>query len=181
MLFFLSVISIVVLQRVLELLIANRNATWIKKQGGYEVGQSHYKYMVLLHIGFFASLLIEVLVAQRPLLHLWPIPFSLFVLAQAGRVWSLSSLGRFWNTRIMILPGAKVVAKGPYRFIRHPNYCIVLLELITLPLLFQAYFTLCCFLFLKLVILSIRIPLEEKALIEATNYQAVFYPKTDES
>lgn len=167
-------ISLVVVQRVVEVLIANRNAKWIKGQGGYEAGREHYKYIVALHMLFFLSLLIEVSITKHTFI-VWSIfPLAVFILAQIGRVWALASLGRFWNTRIMILPGAKVVAKGPYRFLRHPNYAIVVTEIACLPLIFQAYWTAILFTILNAFILSIRIQVEERALEEATNYQKTF-------
>ena len=95
-----------------------------------------------------------------------------FLCLQLFRVWCLVSLGSFWNTKIIILRGANVVAKGPYSYIRHPNYLVVCLEIVVLPLMFQAYVTAVCFTILNFIILSIRIPMEEKALKEATNYEA---------
>ncbi|MCL7747618.1 isoprenylcysteine carboxyl methyltransferase family protein [Halalkalibacter alkaliphilus] len=167
-------ILVVVVQRVVEVVIANRNAKWIKSQGGYEVGKDHYKQIVALHTMFFVSLLIEVSVIDRSFV-LWSvIPLLVFLLAQMGRVWALSSLGRFWNTRIMVLPGAKVIAKGPYRYLRHPNYVIVVTEIACLPLIFQAYWTAIAFTIINAFVLSVRIKMEEAALEEATNYQEVF-------
>ncbi|GAE37619.1 isoprenylcysteine carboxyl methyltransferase family protein [Halalkalibacter akibai] len=167
-------IALVIIQRVIEVVIANRNAKWIKAQGGYEVGKAHYKYIVALHGVFFLSLLVEVSLVNKSFM-LWSIiPLVFFLVAQVGRVWALSSLGRFWNTRIMVLPGAKVVAKGPYQYLRHPNYAIVITELACLPLIFQAYWTAIIFTVLNAVILTTRIKVEERALEEVTNYQEVF-------
>ncbi|WP_179295565.1 isoprenylcysteine carboxyl methyltransferase family protein [Bacillus sp. FJAT-45350] len=174
MILFYVIVGIVILQRLVELMIANRNADWIKAKGGYEVGEKHYKYIVFVHIGFFLSLLYEVVNFEKTILSWWWIPFLFFILAQIGRVWSLSSLGPFWNTRIMVLPGANVVAKGPYRFMRHPNYVIVATEIITLPIIFQAYWTAIIFTLLNLVVMSIRIPEEEKALMNVTDYNNTF-------
>lgn len=167
-------IFIVIAQRLVEVIIANQNASWIKSQGGYEVGREHYRYLVMLHTLFFISLLIEVTV-RPPTFATWiAIPFIIFLIAQVGRIWALTSLGRFWNTRIMVLPGAKVVAKGPYRFIRHPNYAIVITEILVFPLVFQAYCTAFIFTILNAFILSIRIRVEENALREVTNYESEF-------
>ncbi|MBU8906379.1 isoprenylcysteine carboxyl methyltransferase family protein [Desertibacillus haloalkaliphilus] len=171
---FFMLISVVIVQRMIELLIANKNALVIKEKGGYEVGREHYKYIVALHIGFFASFVSEVLLFDRSLFTWWWFPLLLFGAAQLARAWSLSSLGVFWNTRIIVLPGAEVIAKGPYRFMKHPNYVIVATELIALPLLFQAYVTAVVFTILNAVMMIIRIPIEERALMEATNYQKVF-------
>ncbi|PIC86680.1 isoprenylcysteine carboxyl methyltransferase [Sporosarcina sp. P20a] len=171
---FLFVFIIVVVQRLVELVVANRNEKWIRNQGAIEIGASHYKWMVLMHIAFFISLLVEVLVFDRSLLPVWGTLLAIFLLMQVLRVWCLSSLGKFWNTKILILPGANVQKKGPYRWIRHPNYVIVTTELIVLPLLFSAYLTAGLFLLLNIWMLSVRIPTEERALRELTNYNEVF-------
>ncbi|KHF38126.1 isoprenylcysteine carboxyl methyltransferase family protein [Halalkalibacter okhensis] len=167
-------ILLIVVQRVVEVIIANRNARWMKRQGGYEVGKEHYKQIVALHILFFVSLIIEVSVIDRTFVFWSVVPLIVFLLAQMGRVWALSSLGRFWNTRIIVLPGAKVVAKGPYQYLRHPNYVIVVTEIACLPLIFQAYWTAIVFTIINAIVLSARIKMEEAALEEATNYQKVF-------
>jgi len=171
---FLFVFIIVVMQRLVELFVANRNEKWIRSKGAKEIGASHYKWMVLMHMAFFVSLLIEVLVFDRPLSPFWGVLLAVFLLMQVLRVWCLSSLGKFWNTKILILPGADVQKKGPYRWIRHPNYVIVTTELIVLPILFSAYFTAGLFLLLNIWMLSVRIPAEERALRDLTNYNEVF-------
>ncbi|WP_153730869.1 isoprenylcysteine carboxyl methyltransferase family protein [Sporosarcina obsidiansis] len=171
---FLIVFIVVVIQRFVELVIAKRNENWMRSQGAIEVGASHYKWMVLMHTAFFVSLLVEVFTFGRPLLPFWSVLLAIFLLMQILRVWCLSSLGKFWNTKIMVLPGAVVQTKGPYRWIRHPNYVIVTTELLVLPLLFSAYFTVCLFFVLNVWMLSVRIPAEERALRELTNYNEVF-------
>lgn len=173
MLFYIIII-IVITQRLVELIIAKRNEKWMRNQGAFEAGAGHYPIMVMMHISFFISLLLEVLVINKPLSPLWIPLLSLFLIAQIARVWCLTSLGKFWNTKIILLPGAEVVKKGPYKFIRHPNYVIVTTELLVLPLLFSAYFTAFVFSFLNLWMLSVRIPTEEKALKEVTNYKEEF-------
>ncbi|MCM3762063.1 isoprenylcysteine carboxyl methyltransferase family protein [Alkalihalobacillus oceani] len=167
-------IIIVIVQRFVEMAIANRNAKWIKKQGGYEVAGEHYKGIIAVHGFFFISLLIEITITKQSWTGASALPFALFLLAQLGRVWALSSLGRYWNTRIMIIPGANVVAKGPYKYVRHPNYVIVVLEIAVLPLIFQAYWTAILFTVLNAAVLSVRIKKEEAALKQATNYNDVF-------
>ncbi len=171
---FAVVITIVIIQRLLELIVAKRNETWMRSQGAYEVGAKHYPIMVLMHVTFFISLIVEVFVVNRPLSSIWIILLLIFLLAQALRVWCLTSLGKFWNTKIIILPGANVVKKGPYAFMRHPNYVIVTTELLVLPLIFSAYFTAILFTLLNVWMLSVRIPVEEKALKQATNYKEQF-------
>lgn len=172
--FFKLLIGIVILQRLIELRIARKNERWMRAQGAFEVGQSHYPYMVLMHLLFFISLIVEVTSAQMPLATAWVLYFAIFLAAQGFRIWCLVTLGHFWNTKILILPGASVIKKGPYRWLRHPNYVIVSVELMTLPLMFNAYFTAFLFTVLNLCILRVRIPIEEQALREATNYNEQF-------
>lgn len=166
---FYSILVFVIVQRLVELLIAKRNEKSLLAKGAYEVGATHYPLMILMHVSFFISLLIEVTYFKSiPEPHyVW---IFIFFILQLLRVWCLVSLGTFWNTKIIILPGANVIMKGPYAYIRHPNYLVVCLEIAVLPLMFQAYVTAICFTILNLAMLSVRIPTEEKALKEATNY-----------
>ncbi|WP_216830189.1 isoprenylcysteine carboxyl methyltransferase family protein [Alkalihalobacterium elongatum] len=171
---FFIILFVVITQRLVELLIAKSNEKWMRNRGAYEVGQAQYKYIVLVHVFFFISLISEVVFLQKTLASWWWVPFAFFIIAQSMRVWSLSSLGRFWNTKIIILPGANVVAKGPYKFMRHPNYVIVSVEILMLPLIFQAYATAIFFTIANALVLSVRICQEEAALQEATDYQEKF-------
>ncbi|MBD7985534.1 isoprenylcysteine carboxyl methyltransferase family protein [Sporosarcina sp. Sa2YVA2] len=168
------VLTIVIIQRLVELFIAKRNEKWMKRQGAFEAGASHYPYMVAMHVLFFISLIMEVIVLDRELSPVWPLFLAIFLLAQVLRVWCLTSLGKYWNTKIVVLPNAKVVRKGPYKWIRHPNYVIVATELIVLPLLFSAYFTAILFTLLNMWMMSVRIPVEEQALKSVTNYKDEF-------
>ncbi len=171
---FVFVIAIVCLQRIIELIVAKRNEQWMIKKGAYEVGANHYPYMIALHTTFFLSIIVEVTFFHRSLSPLFLPLLILFLFTQIARVWCLWSLGHFWNTKIFILPGANVVKKGPYKYIRHPNYLIVGIEILFLPLMFQAYFTAIVFTCLNLAMLAVRIPIEEKALRQATNYNDIF-------
>jgi len=171
---FLLFITMVIFQRVTELIVANRNERWMKKQGGIEFGQQHYWFIVTIHSLFIISLILEVIIFKRELSSLWPFLGSLFVLTQLARIWALHSLGKYWNTKIIVVPNAKVIKKGPYVYLKHPNYLIVSLEFIIIPLLFNAFWTAILFSLLNLLILMIRIPTEEKALAEHTEYQLVF-------
>lgn len=164
----------VIFQRLLELVLAQYNAKWIKEQGGYEVGKRHYPLFVLLHGLFFIAIGLEG--DQAP--SWWMIPFLFFVAAQLLRIWTILSLGRFWNTRIWVLPNRLAPVRGPYRYLRHPNYLVVIIELLSLPLLYQAYYTAVLFSALNAyLLLKLRIPIEEQALREATNYQEVMEGK----
>ncbi len=97
---------------------------------------------------------------------LWPVWLALLVLAQALRAWAIASLGRFWNTRIVVVPGFRPVVRGPYRFIRHPNYLAVVIEIFAVSVLCGAYLTALVFSALNAVVLHIRIREEEQALAE---------------
>lgn len=180
MLFFI-IIFLVILQRIIEVFIAKRNEKKMLALGAYEVGSSHYPYMVALHVSFFVCLIAEVFIFNHSISPLFPLFLLIFLFVQALRIWCLTSLGKFWNTKIIILPGANVVKTGPYLFIRHPNYVVVCIEIALLPLMFQAYFTAICFTLLNLAMLSVRIPLEEKALMEATDYNEEFKKKISAS
>ncbi|WP_429844241.1 isoprenylcysteine carboxyl methyltransferase family protein [Brevibacillus sp. FIR094] len=169
LLFFGFVMVAVVLQRLVELLVAVRNARYIRSKGGYEIGASHYKYIVLLHLLFFLSLIFEVVGKGNAMVlpSWWAIPFSLFLIAQGLRYWCIRSLGKRWNTRIFILPDEAPIKRGPYRFIRHPNYLVVTLELLLLPLTFSAVATALTFSLLNAwLLLRIRIPLEEASVYD---------------
>lgn len=178
---FTLIISMVIFQRLIEIVVAKRNEKNMLAQGAYEVGASHYPFMILLHACFFISLITEVFIFDRPLSSFFLLLFFIFLGVQALRIWCLTSLGQFWNTKIIILPGADVVKRGPYVYFRHPNYLVVCIEILLLPLMFQAYFTAVCFTFLNFIMLAIRVPTEERALIEATNYKTEFKKKATTS
>ena len=158
----------------MELVIAKRNEHALFARGAYEVGASHYPFIIVLHVGFFMSLFIEVMYyKQFAITHLFL--FILFFMIQLLRIWCVASLGEFWNTKIIVLKGAKVVVKGPYRYVRHPYYVVGCLEILLLPAMFGADFTAVLFTLLNLWMLLVRIPIEEEALNYATNYADVMY------
>lgn len=165
-------ILLVILQRLIELAVAKKNEKWMKSQGAVELGQEHYPFIVLLHVLFFGALILEVTYINKNLSQAWPILLGLFIALQVGRIWIMNSLGRFWNTKIIILPHSSPIKNGPYQFMKHPNYLIVSLELLIIPLLFNAYTTAILFTILNIGMLSIRIPVEERALGELTDYHS---------
>lgn len=165
MTFFWIVFGFVILQRLLEVMYAKSNERLMKQQGAIEAGASHYKWIVLLHVLFFISLLAEVQYVGAVMWQAWLFFLIVFIIAQILRIWALSSLGRFWNTKILVLPGAEKVKSGPYRWIPHPNYVVVALEIASLPLIFGAWRTALVFTVANaLLLLLVRIPAEEKAL-----------------
>jgi methyltransferase len=171
MVFFIFV-GFIVVQRLTELAIARKNERWMLAKGAVEYGAGHYPLMVLLHSAFILTLIFEVMYFNRGPSRFWIFLLGGFLLTQAMRIWALRSLGPYWNTKIIVLPGAQVVNKGPYQFIKHPNYVIVAIEIILIPLLFNAYLTATFFTILNILMLSVRIPAEEKALAVWTSYDA---------
>lgn len=170
-----GIFSLLVIQRLGELLLAKRNERWMKERGAQEIGQDHYKYIVLLHISFLLAVSVETALRGFSLSIFWTVMLGIFVLAQFLRFWTIKSLGRFWNTKIIVLPDANVVKKGPYRYLKHPNYMIVVLEILSLPLIFSSYITAIVFTLLNgFLLLKVRIPIEEKALKDVTDYRLVF-------
>lgn len=178
MMFWLFILMLV-LQRLAELFLARKNETWMKKQGAIEFGMSHYPWMVAMHIGFFSILILEVTVMNRSSTSLWPFWLALFLAAQSGRIWVITTLGRFWNTKIIVLPKAEVMAKGPYHFMKHPNYLVVAVEIIAISMLFNAYITGILFSLLNVWMMTVRIPEEEQALRSLTEYGVIFQQKSD--
>ncbi|MEF2095669.1 isoprenylcysteine carboxylmethyltransferase family protein [Bacillus sp. CFBP9009] len=170
-------IILIAIQRLVELYIAKQNEKQLKAAGAVEYGESHYRWMVLMHLSFFIVLIIEVVVLERNMSGLWPIWLTLFLIAQSGRIWAIRSLGKHWNTKIIVVPDADVVIKGPYKYFKHPNYIIVATEILVISLLFNAYYTAIIFSLLNVWMMTVRIPLEEKALKEHTEYSTVFKGK----
>jgi methyltransferase len=163
---YLALVLLVCAERVVELVVSLRNARWSFGQGGVESGRGHYPFMVALHTGLLAACMVEAL--HRPFIPWlgWPM-LVVVVLSQSLRWWCISVLGRQWNTRVIVVPGLRMVAGGPYRWIRHPNYVAVVLEGIALPLVHTAWITALVFTVLNVPLLAVRIRAEEAALSTA--------------
>lgn len=161
---FWIMILILAAQRLAELFISKRNEAWLKAQGGYEVGAEHYKYMVALHLTWFLAMIAEHYVNQTALSPMWQIWLLVIALAQIGRYSVIATLGKFWNTRIIVVPNAPLIKRGLYRFIKHPNYWIVGTEIAVVPLLFELYITSLIYTLLNAAMLVVRIGVEENAL-----------------
>jgi methyltransferase len=155
-----AILAFVGLQRLSELVYAARNTRALKRRGGIEYGERHYPLMVLLHASWFAAIAIGV--HRDPAIR--PVALVLFALAQALRLWVLASLGRYWTTRVITLPGVPLVRRGPYRFLRHPNYVVVIAEIALLPLIFGQAVNAVVFSLLNGLVLTWRIRIEEAAL-----------------
>jgi methyltransferase len=154
-----AVVAAIALQRVAELAYARRNERRLLRLGGHEAGARHYPLFVLLHAGWLATVwvLADPTQAVIPLL-------ALYAALQPLRLWVIASLGPFWTTRVITVPGAPIVRRGPYRLLRHPNYVVALVEVVLLPLAFQLWLTSAVFLVLKLALLKIRVDVENEAL-----------------
>jgi methyltransferase len=155
-------------ERVVELVISKRNAAWAFAQGGVESGKGHFPAMVALHTGLLLGALAEVWLLDRPFLPGlgWPM-LAIALLCQVGRYAVIWSLGRQWNTRVIVVPGLPLSRRGLYRWewLRHPNYWIVAIEGVALPLVHSAWITAFVFTVLNaILLLGFRIPAEERAL-----------------
>ena len=155
----IALLAFVTLQRLVELPIAQANRRRLLAAGGYEVGAGHYPLLVAVHVAWLASL--WWLAPGRPI-HL-PF-FALFVLIELGRIWVLRTLGKRWTTRIIVVPGETLVASGPYRFVNHPNYLVVIGEIAVLPLVFGLWQIAIIFSLLNAAALNVRIRAESAAL-----------------
>ena len=155
-----AVVALVALERLIELGYARRNTRLLLEAGGIEVGSSHYPLIVGLHAAWLVAIAATVppdAAVSVPLL-------ILFVVLQGLRAWVLLSLGRYWTTRVITLPGAPLVRRGPYRFLRHPNYLVVGAEIAVLPLAFGAWMVAVAFSALNAALLAWRIAVEDQAL-----------------
>ena len=154
-----AILAWVTLQRLFELWLSNRNTRRLLARGAEEHGRSHYPLLIALHVAWIATL--WWLAPGRPV----NVPlFVVYVLLQLGRAWAIATLGEHWTTRIIILPGAALIRTGPYRFVPHPNYLVVTLEIAVLPLVFGLLDVALAFSAANAIILWVRIRAENTAL-----------------
>jgi methyltransferase len=157
------------LERLTELVVSNRNRAWSRARGGIEFGVGHYPVMVTLHTGLLAACLVEAIALHRPFIPaLGWLMLTIVVAAQGLRWWCIATLGRQWNTRVVVVPGAARVARGPYRFLPHPNYVAVVAEGVALPLVHTAWITAFAFSVLNAALMTTRIKVENAALASLT-------------
>lgn len=162
---YLVFLLVLALERGVELLISRRNAAWSFSQGGVEYGASHFPYMKALHTVFLISCALEVVLLDRPFFPMLALPMlGLVILAELLRYWVVLTLGKRWNVRVIVVPGKPPVTSGPYRFLRHPNYLAVVVEMFAIPLVHTAWWTAIGFSLLNAWMLSVRIRCEESAL-----------------
>jgi methyltransferase len=155
----IAILAFVTAQRLVELPIARANTARLLAAGGREVAPRHYPLIVAVHAAWLAAL--WWLAPGRPI----NVPLlGLFALVEVARIWVLRSLGRRWTTRIIVVPGEQLVARGPYRFVSHPNYLVVAAEIALLPLVFGLWQVALLFSLLNAAVLSVRIHAENRAL-----------------
>ncbi|XUY29751.1 isoprenylcysteine carboxyl methyltransferase family protein [Agrobacterium sp. rho-8.1] len=164
MIWSIALLAAVTLERLGELWLAKRNTEALLARGAVEVASSHYLVIVILHAAWLVGLW---LLGWSEQLHMgW---FAVFVGLQFLRIWTLSTLGRRWTTRIIVVPGEELVRTGPYRFLRHPNYVVVIGEIAVLPLCFGLGLFAVIFSAANALILAVRIRAENRALSGASN------------
>jgi len=162
-------IGAVAVERVAELVVSQRNLEWSRQRGGVEVGVRHYPGMVVLHTGLLAGCLVEAIAMRRRFIRIlgWPM-LGVVLAAQGLRWWCITTLGRQWNTRVVVVPGAGRVTGGPYRVVPHPNYVAVVAEGVALPLVQTGWITALVFSVLNAALLRTRIRVENAALSSLT-------------
>ncbi len=154
-----ALLVFVALQRGAELVWGRQNERRLRAMGAVEVGAGHYPLIVLLHATWLAWICLRGW--DRPLVWPW---VALFLLLQAARVWVLATLGRRWTTRVLFIPGETLVKRGPFRIVPHPNYTVVVLEIVVLPLAFGLWGAAIVFGLLNLAMLTWRLRVEERVL-----------------
>ncbi|MBV8198071.1 MAG: hypothetical protein JO263_08045 [Candidatus Eremiobacteraeota bacterium] len=155
------VLALVALQRIIELFYASRNTRRLRARGGVETGAVQYPFIVALHAAWLVSMAIFIPPSTPPN---WAL-LALYVALQPLRIWTIAALGPYWTTRIITVPGAPLVRRGPYRIFRHPNYIVVCAEIAILPLAFGAIELAIVFSVLNASLLSWRIRTEERTLL----------------
>ncbi len=159
---FILFIAFIIFLRIGELLISKSNEKWLLQNNAVEYGKSHYPFIVALHVLFIASLIVEYYTRQPLAGNLCFL--LLFFTLLAFKIWVIMSLGKFWNTKIYHISNIPLIKKGPYKYLKHPNYIIVITEIAIIPLVFQLYYTAILFSILNAIMLFVRIKEENKAL-----------------
>jgi methyltransferase len=158
--YFIIFITFFILQRLSELFIARRNEKWLLEKGAVQYGQSHYPFMITLHTLFIASIITEYILRGGTQIS-W-VFLVLFLAVLSFKFWALSSLGKYWNTKIYRIPGVYPIKKGPYKFLKHPNYMEVVCEIAIIPLVFHLCYTAIIFTVLNAIMLTVRIKMENR-------------------
>ncbi len=159
---FILFISFIILLRIGELFLSGSNEKWLLQKGAIEFGQKHYSFIVMLHILFILSLIVEYYSKQDTTFSLPLLIFYFLVLS--FKAWVILSLGKFWNTKIYHIPNIPLQKNGPYAYFKHPNYLVVMIEIAVIPLIFHLYITAILFSILNSIMLFVRIKEENKVL-----------------
>ena len=158
------VVGLVAVQRLAEVAYGRRNERRLRAEGGVEAGAGHYPLIAGLHLAWLASMLLEV-PADEPVR--WPY-LGAYLALQGARAWVMASLGQNWTTRVIVVPGRPLVRRGPYRYLKHPNYLVVAGEIALLPLVFGAWRIAAVYSVLNAILLAHRIRVENRALAAAS-------------
>jgi len=162
---YVALVAFVGLERLVEMVLSRRNGRRLVRRGAIELGRRHYPWMVVLHVAFLVACPLEVFALGRPFLPWLGWPMVVLVAASMGlRYWVVATLGERWNTRVICLPGEPLIGHGPYRWIRHPNYVAVVVELAALPLVHSAWCTALVFGLANALVLRARLRVENAAL-----------------
>ena len=163
---YLAFLGLLALERGIELAVSARHARRLLARGGVETGQGHYRAMVVFHAAFLLACAAEAVAWPSPPPGVAFLALAGALLAQGLRWWAIATLGERWSTRVIVLPGAAPVTGGPYRYLRHPNYLAVALEMALVPLAFGSWRSALFFSAGNAALLSVRIRSEERALGE---------------
>lgn len=165
MVIYFVVIALVVGERIAELVVSERHARAMFREGALEHGRDHYPFMVALHTAFLVGCIVEPLALDRPFIPALGLPMlAVAMLAQGLRWWAIRTLGVRWSTRVIVPLWGERVARGPYRFFPHPNYVAVIAEGIALPLIHSAWITAIGFTVMNAFLLAVRIRVEDRAM-----------------
>ena len=158
------VLGLVIVQRLAELALASANTRRLLARGGREIGRPHYPLFILLHASWLVAIAATTPLDRAPI---WPL-IVVFALLQLARVWVIATLGPYWTTRVITVDGAPLVRSGPFRFVRHPNYWVVVGEIAVLPLAFHDWAVAAVWSILNALLLRHRIAVETAALAPRT-------------
>ena len=162
---FTILIILVAIERIIELAVSKRNLAWSRENGGVEFSFGHYPFMVFLHSGLLVGSLVEIYNSKPELIP--ALAWTMFVLVIASQIlrwWCVITLGKRWNTRIVIVPNLPRIKSGPYKYLVHPNYVAVVIEGFALPMVGFSWITATIFMALNIPLLYVRIRAENKAL-----------------